>query len=391
MLIILREIDVYTPNFNDPRVINRIRHAYGFARAVINEKPHNWSTRYIDRYFGQQQTDLGKWLRRELLICTSHRYSESSGLTKEYKLNTAGANNIRRLLRDTTIEYQNQENNIFDFDPILNSQFDKEVVAKFIEKEWGFELEHKTFTYQDKSSRLWHPLQNVRKEQRQRVFADYNMCYQYDIETSAPQLIHQHAQQQEDPMDLYLFALRRYLNDKSNIRKELALALEIDIKTAKVIINAFFCGARLGHGNDFAISQLLDNDPAKINWLKQDKYITELREDIKTCWEYIKPSMMRRSIKDKNNKERMLAITSKEKWMRYFDLERTVLNQIRNYLDKTNNHYFLEHDGWSCEREIDVIELSEFVRTTTGFQLKFELTKVFTGLKKKEKMEELIA
>jgi hypothetical protein len=77
--------------------------------------------------------------------------------------------------------------------------------------------------------------------------------------------------------------------------------------------------------------------------------------------------------------------------MRYFDLERTVLNQVRSYLDKTNNHYFLEHDGWSCEREIDVIELTEFVRTTTGYQLKFELTKVFTGLKKREKMEELLA
>jgi hypothetical protein len=380
----------YEPNFNDPRVLNRIRHAYGFARAVINGKPHRWSTRFIDKFFGHQGNDLSKWLRNQLLICTSHKYSDSSGLTKEYKLNEAGADYIRDVLQGRRDLVDNSTTIDIEFAHIENRQFDKEVVARFIQKEWGDELTNKTFTYADKSSRLFHPLQNVRKLERQRAFADYDLCYQYDIECAAPTLLHQHAQRQEDPMDLYLFALRKYLRNRQEIRKNLAKDLDIDEKTAKVIINALFCGARVGLGNDFAISQLLDNDPARVIALKEHEYIYELREDIKTCWTYIYPSMTRRSIKDKKNRERLLPVSSKEKWMRYFDLERTCLNAVRTYLDKTNNKYFLEHDGWTCQQLIDINALTEFVFNTTGYQLKFELTKTFTGLKRREKLSELV-
>lgn len=383
---------IYQPNFNDPRVINRIRHAYGFTRAVISERPHRWSTRYIDRYFGQQQTALSKWLRCHLLIPTSHSYSQTTGQTKEYKLNISGADYVRNILLGRRDQNQNHANNNFDFDwqHIEKINYDRDVVLRFIKQEWGSELVNRNFTYEDKSHRLWHPLQNVRRQQRALAFADYNLCYQYDIECAAPTLIHQHAQQQPDPMDLYLFALRNYLNDRQQIRQTLSQALEVDIKTAKVIINALFCGARIGHGADFAISQLLDNDAAKIQYLKQDTFIQQLRADIKTCWLYIQPSMMRIGITDKRNRHRLLPVTSKQKWQRYFDLERRCLNAIRNYLDQTQNHYFLEHDGWTCEREIDLTALTAFVHNSTGFNLKFELKKTFTGIKRREKMEDLI-
>lgn len=382
----------YQPNFNDPRVINRIRHAYGFTRAVISEQPHRWSTRYIDRYFGQQQTALSKWLRRQLLIPTSHSYSQTTGQTKEYKLNIKGANYVRDILLGLDPQDQNQQENNFDFDwqHIEKINYDYDVVLRFIRQEWHDELTNRNFVYKDKSHRLWHPLQNVRRQQRTQALADYDLCYQYDIECAAPTLIHQHAQRQEDPMDLYLFALRRYINSRQQVRQELAQALEVDIKTAKVIVNALFCGARIGLGQDFAISQLLDNDAAKIQYLKQDEFIQQLRADIKTCWLYIQQSMPRIGITDKRNKHRLLPISSKQKWQRYFDLERTCVNAIRNYLDQTQNRYFLEHDGWTCERQVEISELTDFVYNRTGFDLKFELKKTFTGIKKRQKMEDLI-
>lgn len=385
----------YQPNFQDPRVLRRIRHAYGFARAVLSERPHRWSTRYIDRYFGQQQTDLSKWLRQQLLICTSPTYSDSQGVCKEYRLNTTGAARIRDQLisptADFTAEPPQTASDIQEFlHAQANEQYDRQVISKFIEAEWGDELRTRQFTYEDKSHRLWHPLQNVRKEHKQRAFADYNLSYQYDIQTCAAQLIHQHAQQQQEPMDLYLFALRRYLKEKRTVRQELAEALDIDPKTAKVLINALFCQARIGHGGYFAVSELLDHDAARIAWLKQDPYIQELKSDIKTCWDYIQPSMMRRSQPDKRGRQRLLPITSKERWMRYFDLERRVLNQVRVYLDQTANPCFLEHDGWSCEREIDVNELSDFIYVRTGFDLQFEQVRTFTSQRRRQLMAELV-
>ena len=393
---------MYTPNFNDPRVKNRIRHAYGFAVGALSQKPQNWSTRYIDKYFGQQQNDLGKWLRHKLLIVTNNRYSMDSGLTKEYVLNVQGVECIRNILRgvvtDDTHVSQLYDNTLEQHN---NELFDNEIVYKFVQKEYGNELANKQFTYVDKSNRYWHPLQNIRSGHRRRIFAEYNLCYQYDIVASAPNLIYQHSQQipyicnndgkyLQGPMDLYLFALCSYLNDRHSVRNKLANNLQVDIKTAKVIINALFCGARIGHGIDYAISKLLNHDLCKIEYLKQDQYINELKDNIKTCWDYIKPTMTRIGITDKNNKHRLLPISSKQKWIRYFDLERQVMNQVIKYLDLTNNNYFLEHDGWSCTDIINTNELSDFVFANTNFRLEFEQKITLPNWKYKQNLLDLI-
>jgi len=173
-------------------------------------------------------------------------------------------------------------------------------------------------------------------------------------------------------MDLYLSALNVYLTHKTQIRQQLAEEMEVDVKTIKIIINALFCGARIGLNPDFAISQLLNNDAARIEYLKQNNFINELRGDIKTCWDYITPTMYRTSIIDKNNKSRLLPINSKQKWARYFDLERTILNSVVNYLTSHQYHYFLEHDGWACDHLILVNDLSDYVFEQTGYRVVFE-------------------
>jgi hypothetical protein len=69
----------YQPNFNDPRVLSRIKTALGFACAVMSEtKSHPWSSRYIDKFFGSQRNDLSKYLRKTLLICTDEFYRFNS-------------------------------------------------------------------------------------------------------------------------------------------------------------------------------------------------------------------------------------------------------------------------------------------------------------------------
>jgi hypothetical protein len=69
----------------------------------------------------------------------------------------------------------------------------------------------------------------------------------------------------------------------------------------------------------------------------------------------------------------MLPISSRQKWGVYFDLERQVLNEIREFLLETNNRHFLEHDGWSCEQEVDQIALQQRIHERTGFRVEFEL------------------
>jgi hypothetical protein len=351
---------MYKPNFNDPRVINKCKLALGWACGVMSEtKSRSWSTRYIDDHFGQQTTDISKYLRKTLLICTDEFYCFGNADTKknkckEYILNSEGVRFLKEELKISNIQLY-------------------PIVYDLAKAEHLDELKSGKFIYNDQSNRLWHPLQRYRKQYRTQVLADAGYTHDYDIECCAPTLIHQYAQQ--CGMDEYLFALRKYLTDRTTIRTELANKLELDTAAVKEIINALFAGAPITSRKESDIFHILNGDLARIEFLKQDPYITELTSDIKTCWEYIKPTMMRRTKTQANGRERLIPVSCKNKWHVYFELERVVINSVRNYLDENSIKHFLIHDGWTCEREIDREVLRDYVRTNTGFDLKFEYTK----------------
>jgi hypothetical protein len=384
----------YTPNLNDPRTQKRVKKAIAFTNAFLSDiKSRGWSTRYIDKYFGQQQHDLSNWLRTKLLICTNDRYAKDTGVCKEYIKNSIGLNELVSLLKPinsypsvSQVGPETKQNQATTTSvsqvPQTNSISVLQVTKDFIKEEFSKELKSKKFVYDDKSNRLWHDLQRVRKEYKQQIFSESGLKYQYDIECCAPTLIHQYSQMVPEivqdkkwiqgPMDLYLFALRKYLADRKTVRNELASEAEITYEQAKEIINALLMGAQLGHNQDSDIYKLLKGDKARIEFLKQNEYLKQLRDDIKTCWDYIKPTLPMTYITDKNNKQRRLPISNKQKAGVYFDLERKVLNVSRDYLDRTNNKYFLEHDGFVCEKEINKEELLKWIYINTGFNIKLD-------------------
>ena len=346
----------YQPNFTDPRVISRIKQAIGFACGVMSEtKPHEWSTRYIDKYFGSQRNDLSKYLRKTLLICTDHyvRFNipGERGICKKYILNKEGVRFLNEALKNNNIQLY-------------------PIVVEVAKQDHTLELDNGNFEYNDQSNRLWHPLQRYRKQYRTQILSDHGYIHDYDIECCAPTLLYQYAQHLG--MDEYLFALNEYLRDRTRIRQDLAQGLELEIGAAKEIITALFAGARIANHKDSDIYNILNGDRARIEYLKQHEFLTQLRKDIAVCWEYITPHMSRRRKSDTN---RLIPITSKQKWNVYFELERLVINSVRTYLDERSVRYFLMHDGWACDREIDQIELKNYVRNHTGYEIKFEYTK----------------
>jgi hypothetical protein len=70
---------------------------------------------------------------------------------------------------------------------------------------------------------------------------------------------------------------------------------------------------------------------------------------------------------------RLIPISSRQKWGVYFDLERQVLNEIRAFLSASNTRHFLEHDGWSCESAVDIDLLTQHVLERTGFRIQVEM------------------
>jgi len=342
----------YQPNFNDPRVRSRVKQALGFACGVMSEtKSRSWSTRYIDKFFGMSSRPLSKWLRNTLLITTKDNWNKNTGECKQYILNKQGVRYLNEILKLDNIQLY-------------------PIVTDLIKSQHHAELSSGKFPYNDKSNRLWHPLQRYRKQYRTKTLAEYGYLHDYDIVCSAPTLIYQYAIR--CGMDIYPMALNKYLNDRTTIRQELAVKLELPIDAIKEIINALFAGAVISKNTETDIYHILNGDISRIEYLKQDQFLTELREDIKTCWEYIAPYMSRRRNAETN---RLLPINSRQKWHLYFELERCVLNSVRTYLDEKNFRYFLLHDGWCCDNEIDKNELIDFVRTNTGYEIKFDYLK----------------
>lgn len=253
-----------------------------------------------------------------------------------------------------------------------NYEYDKKLIHLWAKQEFGSDLITLDFQYKDKSNRLWHPLQSVKREDKKQILDEAGLKYHYDIDCCAPTLIHQYAQFQG--MDSWLHDLNNYLKDKHKYRDYVSELAEIDSKTTKVVINALFCGARLGSNEHYALYKVLDKDKARVMVLQQDEFVSGLRADIKECWTAIAPLMARRSRTDPiTNKERLLPISSFDRWAVYFKLERQVLEQVRKYLKLTDNNCFLEHDGWSTENPVDQEELIAFVQQHTGFSIKLSM------------------
>jgi hypothetical protein len=352
-------IKKYKPNFNDQRVKTRVTHALGFVRAVMNTTSHAWSTRFIDKHLGSQSNPLSQYLRRKLLIATKETWSKDHGKCKEYILNQEGYDFLLNTIypQQTQIPTQTEPTKRY---------FDSKVVDAWIKKEFGQSLSTQQFTYKDQSNRLWHPLQSVKKEHKKRALESNGFVYHYDIECCAPSLILQYAH--HCGLEEYLPTIRNYIKNRKEIREELAIEAELSEKQVKVLINALFCGARLGKNSDFALSRLVNNDKAVIEFLQQHPFIVELKKEIAICWDFIKSTLERR----RSAKGRLLPINSKEKWSIYFSLERRVLNEVAKYLRNKNIGHFLEHDGWSAVKDLDLVELTSVIKSTTGFNINIE-------------------
>lgn len=359
----------YIPNFDNPRIRKRVTNALGWSLGCVREEPREMAKGWIDANLGQQQNELGAWLRAKLLVCRDSRYFFGSDVSKckEYTLNQAGWDDVSGMLLGTedacVAEPMQREGDGKKLQGM-------ELVHAWARQSYKDELETKEFQYEEKEcARLWHPLQNMTKEAKAHIWKHEGLGFNYDIKACAPTLIMQNAQHLG--LDEWLYGMQEFLSDPSAFRRHVAEVAGYDYndekqaKKVKALINAMFCGAKLGANKDFALFKLLDENREVVKKLQNDAHLILLKDDIKRCWKVIETSMTT----FRNANGRKLALNSKQKWGRYFDLERHVLNAVRAYLIKGGFKYFLEHDGWRTDKEVDIVVLQAYVEFQTGFRI----------------------
>lgn len=348
----------YLPNFNDPRVRSRCKQALGFSLAVLSPtKPHQWSTRFLDKWFGRCDTDISIWLRGQLLVVVDNKWRIGEQC-KSYCLNESGSDRLIELLAGKSVDIPTN---------IPSELVKQELVDNWCGSSWRVELNSGDFAYRDIKNRLWHPLQNIKNEHRTRIFKQNGYFYNYDIQCASATLIYWYGQDCGASAES-LDGLLDYIQNRDYHRTRLANLIGCDVSTAKVIITSLLCGARLGCSPLFSIYQLLGKDKNKIQLLKQDKWLRSLRASNLAAWRAIEPHYMTKYSKT----NRRIPMSASGRWSVYFMLERRVLDTVRNYLSMTNNRCFLEHDGWRTQDKIKEHELNQFLLDNLGFTVKLD-------------------
>lgn len=373
----------------------------GVAINTNKTKPREWASNSIRTWLGKDE--LGKQLRTMLLTCTDESYSnfEDNKFCKKYIRNDVGFKYFCSIVDGkTSISYENflvmMED--VDFKVGVDEQTrkkDYEMVSQIMAREHETELAKKKFKMKRVGDREYHPIQNMKKSIRNQFLVEHGLPYDYDIQAAAPTLLYEHAIRcgmkrklkhiktlVDDP------AAARYnlwselnarvrsikLHNEENVDKANNITkkvTEFTFSEVKKIITALFCGARVcyktGHYQNYALSQMLENNQMKMIVLDGSVYISQLRKEIGHMWSAIKKHETHRATLGGRN----LPLTSKQKWGIYFRLENEVMTAVKGALERHNIKYLTIHDGMQTNKPIDTMWLADEVFMDTGYKINF--------------------
>jgi hypothetical protein len=235
--------------------------------------------------------------------------------------------------------------------------------------------------YSTSHYRMWNKLQNIRKTAKIQTLASMGLNDNYDIQCAAPTLLTQYAQElysEKFPDKTVDFpAIENYIQNRTEIRKQVSKDTNIDLDTTKRLITMIFSGGKIGCSPHFKSFEMVGYDSVRMVAFSKHPEIVKIKNEVSSMWKIISPTMKRSYTTDKNGKKRKLSVTAREKWDIYFRLESEVLKACNDFLmvDLKNVRsikVLLEHDGFTTSQEINLPALEEYVTTNTGYKCTFE-------------------
>jgi hypothetical protein len=339
----------YAPNFTDPRVVTAVKRALTFVEQYTRSQQVNWfSSRELYRHFGNTSKPLGRYLKQNMLTVTDKYYNSETGVCMKYTRNDQGIQQIK------------EATGLVDFLPQLTPKLEQQLTTG-------------EFEYLDKSNRSYNPLQFISKRVRGSLLANHGYTYNYDIEAAAPTLLIQKARKLNPSLELV--HLEYYTNNRSQVRKEIALECEITEPQVKEVINGVLQGGVVSCWQSSKLFQALNFNYNSVKNLQNNEKFKGISKDIGQMWLTLKQDFPVRYLIDKNGKSRRQRLSARQKSELYRLLEEEVGVITRRYLKKIKVKCLWMHDGWCCDKFVVPSDVELEVKRATGYSVKLEWNK----------------
>ena len=324
------QLTTYEPNWANKAVQAKLKSSLEWCNFCLNSIPKPVSSNELNKVFGSANHAMSAYLRANLLI-QSGQYIIGKKCF-DYSLNRVGYEKLKAKCSNA----------------IMFS------TPKLIKERYKEQLQSFEFEYNTKSDRYYHGLQNIRRDKKAEFWTVNGLPFDYDIEACAPTIL-LHLAKKYGFLDILAEDIDSYLQNKNQMREHVAQVGMCDLNTAKRVINAMFNGAKISTSPFQHALDGISTQGKKA--LKEDKRVRLLVMSIKHMWMYIERA------EGKLKK-------STQKWSVYFRYERRILDAAKNYMDRHDVKYFTEHDGWRCNQELDLIDMTDEIQKKTGIRVK---------------------
>lgn len=204
------------------------------------------------------------------------------------------------------------------------------------------------FEYRDWNHRLWNGLQNINADDKPLYWKGI-FPWDFDISNSAPTTLFQLATMFNGSRML-LEPVKHYLDFREEYLRFVMQSCRVSRKVAKKFFTSVFNGAVLSTSYRQSTLGTLGGNVAGVERLKESVGIRSLLSSIK----YMNLHLQR--------------AFGEDPWLVYFRYERANLDIMRAHLDSIGARYFLEHDGFRCDRQVDSEFLVAEIERQTGLR-----------------------
>jgi hypothetical protein len=342
------KLATYEPNFNDPRVKERARAVLAWCDALKLSK--NGRPVHHDELFevlGNPGRGLGRWLFVNLLTQTGSY--QPGKWSFSYKLKQRGYEKVYGLLNakpPTEVDVV-----VRVYGPLIRG----EVAPK----------------YKDEGNRRYHPIQNIKRDVRHKSFSGW---WDYDIEASAPTLVHQFVTMSKWFNGKPFPALERLINEKHKVRAEVAALTELDLQPVKELLSAVFFRGNPAPSHKAGMFRILGGDFERHQRFVTAPFIKQLRSDARRLWlladAYDKIGRAGAMLFDGAKPSRRPAKATRRRMAIYLSLERQVMQVIEDEVVKQKVPMILMHDGFMARDRLGVSELVSAVKDKTGYSIR---------------------